>query len=129
MYITWLVASAFLCWFQVTSASLIAARAWTPSGLGLAFGNRDAMPDADAFAARARRAAANMVENLPLLAVIVLAGSLAKVPEATLDLGTAIFFWARIAHAACYLAGVPYLRTLAWGTSLAGLGIIGVAAL
>lgn len=128
MHISYLIASATLCWLQLVTASLLHSRGWTIPGMGLAFGNREAMPEPSPLVGRAKRAAANMVENLVLLCAVLLAGTLAEVPVATLDLGTAVFFWARLAHAALYLAGVPVLRTLAWGVSLAGLGIIGVAA-
>jgi uncharacterized MAPEG superfamily protein len=39
-------------------------------------------------------------------------------------LGATIFFWARLAHAVIYLAGVPWVRTLAWTVSAIGLVMI-----
>mgnify|MGYP003335617578 FL=1 len=35
-----------------------------------------------------------------------------------------MYFFARLAHGVLYLAGIPLLRTLAWGVSLVGLGLI-----
>ena len=39
-------------------------------------------------------------------------------------LGAQLFFWGRVAHAAIYVAGIPWLRTGAWGVSIAGLVLI-----
>ena len=40
------------------------------------------------------------------------------------QLGAQLFFWARLAYAVIYLIGIPYLRTLAWIVSAAGLALI-----
>jgi uncharacterized MAPEG superfamily protein len=42
----------------------------------------------------------------------------------TTALGSALFFWARLAYAIIYIAGVPWLRTLAWLVSVAGIAMI-----
>jgi uncharacterized MAPEG superfamily protein len=39
-------------------------------------------------------------------------------------LGAQLFFWARLAYAAIYLAGIPWLRTAAWTVSVIGLILI-----
>ncbi|HXA48102.1 MAG TPA: MAPEG family protein, partial [Burkholderiaceae bacterium] len=54
---------AILTWLMLIVASLMRARAWTFSGLMLALGNREKMPDASPLAARADRAARNTLEN------------------------------------------------------------------
>jgi uncharacterized MAPEG superfamily protein len=128
-HVAYLLASAGLAWLLHVSASLLHSRGWTWPGMLLAFGNREAMPEPSAFVGRAKRAAVNMGENLPLLCAVLLAAHLAEAPAAPLDLGAAIFFWARVAHAVIYLAGVAWLRTAAWGVSLVGLLIIGLAAM
>ena len=48
--------------------------------------------------------------------------------SANVLLGAQIFFWARLAYFALYLAGIRVLRTVVWGVSLVGLGMIGWAA-
>ena len=50
----------------------------------------------------------------------VLAG---RTNSATL-LGAQLFFWARLAYAVVYLAGIPWLRTAVWLVSVIGLAII-----
>ena len=42
----------------------------------------------------------------------------------TTALGATVFFWARLSHAILYIAGVPWLRTAAFFTGLAGEGLI-----
>lgn len=127
--IAYVLASAALCWLQVTSASLLHSRGWTAPGLGLAFGNRHAMPEPSPLAGRAKRAGANAVENLVLLACVFSAAVAADANPVEVAQGTAVYFWARVAHGVLYLAGIPYLRTAAWTVSLAGLAMIGAAAL
>lgn len=127
--VAYLVASAALCWLQVLLASLIHSKGWTPQGMLVAFGNRDNLPDAEGFAGRAKRAGANFLESLPLLATVVLAASMGNADPAKVSLGIAVFFWARLVYWFVYLAGIPYLRTLVWGASIVGLGMIGAAAL
>ena len=39
-------------------------------------------------------------------------------------LGAQIFLYARIAYAAVYIAGLPWVRTAVWGVSMVGLAII-----
>lgn len=126
---TLLVASAGLCWAQVLTASLLRARAWTIPGLQVAFGNREAVGPLSPLAGRATRAGDNMIENLVIFAAVLAAAWSVGADPAALDRGATIFFWGRIAHAALYLAGIPYLRTAAWFVSVVGIAIIGAAAL
>jgi uncharacterized MAPEG superfamily protein len=39
-------------------------------------------------------------------------------------LGAQLFFWARLAYAFVYLAGIPWLRTAVWTVSVIGLILI-----
>ena len=87
-------------------------------------GNREDLPPLTGLAGRAERLHLNMLQNLPLLIALVLVAAVAHRANATTALGAAIFFWARVAHAAIYLIGLPALRTLAWGVSMAGLVMI-----
>ena len=38
--------------------------------------------------------------------------------------GTALYFWARVAYVPLYAFGVPYVRSLVWVVSLAGLVMV-----
>jgi uncharacterized MAPEG superfamily protein len=120
----YLVLSAALTWLMVMTASSLRTRLWTPAGMRLAFGNRERMPEPSPLAARADRAARNMLENFPLFLAVLLAAHLAHAPAETLRLGAAIFFWARLVYFVVYVAGVPYVRSVVWGVSLVGLVLL-----
>lgn len=123
------VASAALTWVMLVSASLMRSKGWSPSGLKVAFGNRDDVPEASPATARAERAARNMQENLVLFVVVLAAARLGGATSAELTAGAAVFFWARVAYWFVYVAGIAYLRTAIWAVSVAGIGMIGAAAL
>ncbi len=90
-------------------------------GLPRLAGNREGLGDCKGWAGRAQRAHRNLLENLVLFVPLVLvAQSLGKFNAMT-ALGAQMFFWARAAHAAIYLAGIPWLRTAAWLVSMAGM--------
>ena len=94
------------------------------AGLPTLAGNRETMPEIGGAAGRARRAHANMLENLVLFAGLVLTAHAAGVSNANTVLGAQLFFWGRVAYAAIYVVGVPWVRTLAWLVSVAGLVVI-----
>ena len=93
-------------------------------GLPIAAGNRDVDYPLSDWAERAGRAHSNMIENLPVFAVLVLVAHVAGVSNETTALGATLFLWGRVAHAVIYIAGIAYLRTAAFGVSLIGLGMI-----
>jgi uncharacterized MAPEG superfamily protein len=65
-----------------------------------------------------------MLENLVLFAALVLVAVAAgKTNDMTL-LGAQIFFWARIAYAVIFVAGIIWVRTMAWLVSMGGLIVI-----
>ncbi len=90
-------------------------------GLPFAAGNRDEDYELPAWGGRAARAHRNMAENLPVFAALVLAAHISGATNDTTALGATLFFWSRIAHAATYLAGIPWLRTVAFLGALAGM--------
>jgi uncharacterized MAPEG superfamily protein len=87
-------------------------------------GNRENMPAIAGWGGRAKRAHANMVENLVLFAALVLAAQVAGKTNDMTALGAQLFFWARVAYAGIYLAGIAWIRTGAWAVSIAGLVLI-----
>ena len=93
-------------------------------GLRPLAGNREGLPEVTGWAGRAARAHRNMLENLVLFAALVLVAHAAGRENATTALGAQLFFWARVAYAVIYIAGVPWLRTAAFAVSVAGLVMI-----
>jgi uncharacterized MAPEG superfamily protein len=116
--LAWSVALAFV---QV----LIAVQgAMMQVGLPTLAGNREALPEIKGWAGRAGRAQRNMVENVVLFAALVLTAVAAgKTNDMTL-LGAQIFFWMRLAYAAVYIAGIPWVRTGVWFVSVIGMILI-----
>ncbi|MBM5812106.1 MAG: MAPEG family protein [Gammaproteobacteria bacterium] len=87
-------------------------------------GNRDTPIQLSGWAGRAKRAHVNLLENLLPFAALVLVADAAGVSNAMTVLGAQLFFWARVAYAAIYLAGIPWLRTGAWTVGLVGMILI-----
>ena len=114
-----LVWSGILTLVMLLVASGFCAKVWEPGGAQVAFGNREGMPPALGIAGRADRAAKNQMEAMVLFLALVLAAQVAG-KGAQAAYGATIFFWARVAHAIIYTAGIVYLRTAAFAVSLAG---------
>jgi uncharacterized MAPEG superfamily protein len=126
-----LVFSALLALAMLLVASLWRARAWTPDGMKVAFGNRERMPEGSPAAARADRAARNMIESLALFAAMMLAARLGGADHdgSRVTLGANVFFWSRVAYWPVYVAGIAYVRTLLWSVAVLGLAMVGLGAL
>ena len=115
---------AAINWALIVAAALIGARAWKPSGMKVAAGNRKDAPEPGSFAARADRAGMNMLENMVFFAALALVASIAGVNNPNVELGARIFYWARLAYIPIYLIGVPVARTAVWAISVIGMGMI-----
>ena len=118
---------AYLVWSAVLTFVLVliaASGAQLQVGLERLAGNREDMPEITGWAGRAQRAHRNMLESLVLFAILVLVAQAAGVRNGMTLLGVQLFFWGRVAHAAIYLAGIPWARTGAWGVSVIGLILI-----
>ena len=118
MYLVW---SAVL---TLVLAVIATSGATLEVGLPRLAGNRENMPEMSGWAGRAARAHGNMLENLVLFAILVLTARAANVGNSATLLGAQLFFWARVAHAILYIAGIPWLRTGAWAVSVIGLLLI-----
>ncbi len=99
------------------------------NGLATQAGARDGLPEPSVFAKRARRLQDNMIENMVLFIPLVLAAQAAGVSTAQTALGAEIFVIARVLHAVIYLAGIPWLRPVAWAGGVVGMGMILLALL
>ena len=118
MYLVWSVAlTVVLVVIAVSGATL-------EVGLPRLAGNREGLPEMTGWAGRAARAHRNMLESLVLFAALVLVAQIAGVRNPMTLLGAQLFFWGRVAHAIIYVAGIPWLRTVAWTVSMIGLLLI-----
>jgi uncharacterized MAPEG superfamily protein len=116
-----LIWSAILAFAQMIIATAGCALQFGPLVLA---GNRDRLPAPIGWAGRAQRAHRNMLESLVLFAVLILVTEVTNKNDYYTGLGAQIFFWARLAYAVIYIAGVPWLRTAVWLVSVVGLGLI-----
>lgn len=117
----YLLASVVLTFVQMLVAAVAANQV---VGLTTLAGNREDVPALTGLAGRAKRAHLNMIENLVLFATLVLIAAVAGKANATTAMGAALFFWARVAYAVIYVAGIPWLRTAAWLVSVVGMVMI-----
>jgi uncharacterized MAPEG superfamily protein len=91
-------------------------------GLGWNASARDGEPvPLTGVAARMDRALKNFLETFPFFATAVLVVVATQHANAHTALGAQLYFGARVAYVPVYAAGIPYLRTLIWAVSLAGL--------
>ncbi len=125
----YLLGSTLLFWLMIVFASLAHSKGYTIAGFLLAMGNRDNMPDKNAFVARADRAAKNMAENLLIFAIVALASVSVGGQRDLALLGAQIFLFARLVYWPIYLAGIKYVRTAVWGVALVGVGLVAVSML
>ena len=94
-------------------------------GLGWAASARDEVkPPLGGMGGRLDRARANFLETFPLFAAAVLAAHVLQRHDNLTVLGAQLYFWARLAYVPVYAAGIPYLRTLLWAASIAGIVLV-----
>ena len=77
-------------------------------------GNRDGLPERTGLAARGTRAHANLIENLVPYAGVVLSAQAMGISNQVTQYAAIMFLIARLVHAASYLAGITFVRTIAY---------------
>ena len=87
-------------------------------------GNRETPVEGRGWVGRAQRGFRNLSENLLPFAVLVLVAHAAGVSNAATVMGAQVFFYARVAYAVVYIAGIPWLRTAVWTVGLVGMLMI-----
>ena len=76
------------------------------------------------MAARLQRAQANFLETFPFFAVGILALLITGYEDSNAALGAAMYVIGRAIYVPLYAFGVPYVRTLVWAASFAGLVMV-----
>ena len=100
---------------QATLGTMQRGLAWNASA-------RDGEPKPlTGVAARMDRALKNFLETFAFFAAAVLMVVATQHTSAHTALGAQLYFWGRVAYVPAYAAGIPYVRTLIWTASLAGL--------
>jgi uncharacterized MAPEG superfamily protein len=85
-------------------------------------------PPPGKLAGRLMRAQANLFETLPLFAAAVIMAHVAGKDGLVTAVGAHLYVFGRVVYLALYALGIPYLRSLVWLASTAGLVAI-IAAL
>lgn len=116
--LVWAIALAFAQMLVAATGSL------QQVGMPTLIGNREGMATLVGWAGRAKRAHHNMLENLVLFAGLVLAAHSAGISNDMTLLGAQLFFWGRLAYAAVYVIGLPWIRTGVWAISVIGMVLI-----
>ncbi len=104
------------------AASLQRGYQWTASS------RDEKVPPLQGVAGRLDRALRNFLETFPLFAAVVLAAHVTDTHNALTALGAQLYFWACLAYALLYAAGVPVVRSLVWNVARVGILLL-VAAL
>jgi len=119
--LTYLAATLVLALVQILLPAFARTREF---GLSWNAGARDTTPEVHSpVVGRLERAQANLFETLPLFIGAVLIAQVADRTGALTAWGAALYFWARVAYIPLYALGVPYIRSLVWLVSLAGLAM------
>src|SRR5262245_26244123 len=117
-------------WLLVYSGVLLLALGYVPAiAKYRTFGtermkNRDGLPALTGWGARAERAQANLFENLPLFAILVIAAHLSGSLNGITALGAVLFAAGRTLHPVLYIAGLQPLRTASYALGIAGMILI-----
>ncbi len=100
------------------------------TGLAYNMSARDApAPPMGTVTARLSRAQHNLAETLPLFAGAILIAHAGGREGGYTLVGAQMYLAARLLYVPLYAAGVPIVRSLVWGASMVGLGMVLYAAL
>ena len=84
-------------------------------------------PPVGKLTGRLQRALKNLYETLPLFAAAILIAHAAGREGSLTFYGAWLYLLARIVYVPLYAAGVPYIRSLVWLASFAGLVLVLIA--
>ena len=84
----------------------------------------DAVPAPSPITGRLLRAQANFLETYPIAIIALLGVVVANKTSATTALGGWVWLGARVIYWPLYAAGIPLIRTIVWGISIAGLVMV-----
>ncbi|NJC41996.1 putative MAPEG superfamily protein [Brevundimonas alba] len=81
-------------------------------------------PPPGKIAGRLMRAQANLFETLPIFAAAVIMAHIAGKDGQMTALGAHLYFFGRLVYVPLYAFGIPYIRSLVWIVSAAGLVMV-----
>ena len=104
--LAWVAAATLLMWLPYI---LKLASSTTLARIISYEADNDTLP---AWAARAKKAHYNAVENLAPFAALVLVAHVSGAANNATAISAIVYFWARIAHYFCYMFAIPAMRTI-----------------
>jgi uncharacterized MAPEG superfamily protein len=116
--LAWVAAVTSLMWLPYVLARIMSS-GLMPTVTYAA--DNDKLPD---WAARAKKAHYNAIENLVPFTAVVIVAHLAQAANATTAVWAVIYFWARVVHYVGYAAGVPFVRTIAFSVGWLSIMVI-----
>lgn len=108
--------------FYLTLVTVLTGLLWVPyvldrllvRGLIDAVGYPEHPKPQSPWAQRLMKAHANAAENLVVFAALVLVAQALGITGAAIATSAAVYFWARLVHAASYTFAIPWVRTLSF---------------
>ena len=120
--LTILGASGLLILVQIIAAAFPKTLIY---GFSYAAGTQDEQkPPPNVYADRAGRASRNALETFPVFAAAVLGAAAAGKTGGIAEVGAWMYLAGRLAYWPIYVFGVPHVRSVVWGVSMAGLVMI-----
>ena len=87
-----------------------------------AMSNRDEAPTSIApWIGRADRAQRNHLDNLPMLAIVILIAHMTRRYDSTTAIASVVILVSRVGHSLSYIAGITQLRPLCYLLSIIGM--------
>lgn len=119
LFTAWTAAFTGLLWVPIILNRLAEMGAWK----ALSNPEPDVRPHAN-WAYRLANAHRNAVENLVVFAPLAISVHILQSGDQLTAVACAVFFAARVAHAAIYTAGIPLLRTIAFAVGFGAQAIL-----
>lgn len=117
-----LVYTVVLAIIQIAAAT---AAKRTQDTLAWGMGPRDTPPPRyTGIPGRIERAAQNLLETLPLFAILVIVAHLTGAEGKLTYWGAELYFWARVVYVPTYIISIPQTRSLIYTVSVVGIALI-----
>ena len=106
-----LIATAVLALLSFLPYFVAYLKTWGITGT---VGNRENLPPLPQWGQRALAAHSNLTENLVHFSVLVIVAHIIGASNDITAMGATLFFLARIVYLVVYIAGIPWVRTIAF---------------
>ncbi|MBC7515196.1 MAG: MAPEG family protein [Alkalinema sp. FL-bin-369] len=93
----------------------------TKAGVAWGIGNREEMPTVAPWVGRADRAQRNHLDNLPMLAIVILIAHITNQTDSATATASVVILVSRVAHGLVYIFGITALRGLCYLTSIVAM--------